>query len=151
MCHVLYSTSETAHEVLNRALSLHKPYVTRQAKNIRDVESLHDGNRESTVSNLLPETEQLYSYTEAVSVNFIKIITPATNYLIHNPENVFMLGFWVIKSCRRVGRYKSFRGTYCFHFPPEEGGSIYLRNVSIYLKVHTILRPRRQTVTSSSP
>jgi hypothetical protein len=32
MCHALYSTSETAYEILHRAVSVYKPYVTSRAE-----------------------------------------------------------------------------------------------------------------------
>jgi hypothetical protein len=33
---------------------------------------------------------------------------------------------------------------------PEDGGSMFLRNVGIYLQVHTALHPRRPTSTNNS-
>jgi hypothetical protein len=50
-----------------------------------------------------------------------------------------VLVFWVVKPCGLVGRYQRFEGT----FSPEDGDSIFLRNVGIYLQVHTALQPRR--------
>jgi hypothetical protein len=35
------------------------------------------------------------------------------------------------------------------HFSPEDGGSMFLENVGIYLQVHMALLPRRPTLTSS--
>jgi hypothetical protein len=39
-------------------------------------------------------------------------------------------------------------GTNASNFKPEDGGSMFLRNVSIYLQVHTALLPRRPTFSS---
>jgi hypothetical protein len=44
-----------------------------------------------------------------------------------------ILVLWVVMLCGLVGRYLS----------PEDGGSMFLRNVGIYLQVHTALQPRR--------
>jgi hypothetical protein len=44
-----------------------------------------------------------------------------------------MLGFWAIKSCGILG--------------PEDGDSVFLRNVDFHLQVHTALQPTRTTLT----
>jgi hypothetical protein len=55
-----------------------------------------------------------------------------------------MLVLWVITPCGLVGRYQRFGATY-----REDGGSIFLWNVGIYLQVHTALQPRRTTSPSA--
>jgi hypothetical protein len=55
------------------------------------------------------------------------------------------LVFWVVTPCRLVGRYQNFGGTYCLHLSPEDEGSMFFRNVGIYLQVHTALQPWRPT------
>jgi hypothetical protein len=49
---------------------------------------------------------------------------------------VKMLIFWLATPFRLVGRQD---------FSPEDGGSMFLRNVDIYLQVHTELLSRRPT------
>jgi hypothetical protein len=50
-----------------------------------------------------------------------------------------MLVFWVVMPCGLVGRYSA-----------EDGGSMFLHEVGIYLQDHTPLQPRRPTLTVSS-
>jgi hypothetical protein len=50
-----------------------------------------------------------------------------------------MLVFWVVTPCGLLGGY------------PEDGGSMFLRNVGIYLQVHTALQFRRPTWTHPAP
>jgi hypothetical protein len=45
----------------------------------------------------------------------------------------------------RICRYKCFGGIYC---SSEEEGSMFLRNIGIYLQVHTVLQPKRPTLAS---
>jgi hypothetical protein len=54
-----------------------------------------------------------------------------------------MLVFWVAKPCALIGRYPRFGGTYCLHLQ----GWSFLKNIDIYLQVHTALQPRRPTST----
>jgi hypothetical protein len=56
-----------------------------------------------------------------------------------------MLVFWVVKSCELVG----FGETYCIQLQgsSEDGGSMFLRDASIYLQIHTASLPRRKTTT----
>jgi hypothetical protein len=42
-----------------------------------------------------------------------------------------MFVFWVVTTCGLAEKYELFGGTYCFR--PDDGGSIFLRNVSTYL------------------
>jgi hypothetical protein len=53
-----------------------------------------------------------------------------------------MLVFWVVMLCGFVGRY-CFGGSYCLHLQSEDGGSMILWNVGIYLQVHAMLQPSR--------
>jgi hypothetical protein len=59
-----------------------------------------------------------------------------------------MLVFWVVTPCGLVG----FEGTYCSIFRAEvsveDGGSMFFRNVGIYLQVHMVLLPRRPKSTT---
>jgi hypothetical protein len=48
-----------------------------------------------------------------------------------------MLVLWVVTPCGLVGGYKLFGGTYYLHSSPEDGGSMFLRNVGICLQVTT--------------
>jgi hypothetical protein len=51
------------------------------------------------------------------------------------------VGLNVVSSCLLVGRYQRFGGTYCLHLQhlsPEDGGSMFFRNVGIYLQVHGV-------------
>jgi hypothetical protein len=60
-----------------------------------------------------------------------------------------MLVFLVVTSCELVGRYQRFEGTYCFHLQGlKYSDVILLRNVDIYLQVHTALQPIRRTYYS---
>jgi hypothetical protein len=51
--------------------------------------------------------------------------------------------FWIVTSCGLVGRKQHFGGMYC----PEDGDSLFLRNVSIYIRVRTASEPRRTMST----
>jgi hypothetical protein len=44
--------------------------------------------------------------------------------------------FLVETPCGFVGRYQRFGGTYYIYLNPEDGGSMFLWNVGIYLQVH---------------
>jgi hypothetical protein len=55
--------------------------------------------------------------------------------------------FWVVTPYRLVGRYQRFGEKY---FSPEEGDSMFLRNVHIYLLVYKASHPRRQPSSYSS-
>jgi hypothetical protein len=57
---------------------------------------------------------------------------------------VSTLVFWVVTPCGLVDRYQHFIGTY---FSPEDGGSMLLRNVGIYLQIYKVLQPRRPMST----
>jgi hypothetical protein len=66
------------------------------------------------------------------------------------------LSFWVVTPCGLVCRYQRFGATYCLHlqgwshfsvFSPEDGDSMLLRNVGIYIRVRTASQPRRTTST----
>jgi hypothetical protein len=65
----------------------------------------------------------------------------------------------VVPPCGLVGKTPKFRrnklspsfalkmetGMFSKTFSPEDGGSIFFRNVDVYLQVHTALQPRRPT------
>lgn len=57
---------------------------------------------------------------------------------------------WIVSQCERVAIYQIFRGTYCLHLhcSPEDWGSKYLRNVSIYLQVYSTLETTIRTSAS---
>jgi hypothetical protein len=59
-----------------------------------------------------------------------------------------MLVFWVVTPCGLVRGHQHFGGTYCLHL---QHFGMFLRNVGIYLQVHTVLRPRKPTSTSAWP
>jgi hypothetical protein len=47
----------------------------------------------------------------------------------------------------------TFQGTYCVHinlFSPEDGDSKFLRNAGIYIQVHTVLLPRRYSISTNN-
>jgi hypothetical protein len=44
-----------------------------------------------------------------------------------------LLVFWTMTPCGSI------------NFSPEYGGSLFIRNVGIYLQVHTTIKPRRLT------
>jgi hypothetical protein len=69
------------------------------------------------------------------------------SYEVFTALKMSMLVFCVVTTCGLVHKYHSFGGIYCLHFSPEDGGSMFLRNVAIDLRVHTALRPRRLTST----
>jgi hypothetical protein len=57
-----------------------------------------------------------------------------------------------VAPCCLADIYRRFRGAYCLHyqgadFRPEDGGSMFLRNVGIYLQAHAALQPRGPTST----
>jgi hypothetical protein len=63
-----------------------------------------------------------------------------------------MLVFWVVTLCGCVGTIdNNVSEEHTASFRAEDGGSIFLQNVGIYLQVHTALQPRRPTSTSSPP
>jgi hypothetical protein len=43
----------------------------------------------------------------------------------------------VVMLCGLAGKYQHFKGTSCLHLQGWSGGSIFLQNISIYLKVHS--------------
>jgi hypothetical protein len=48
---------------------------------------------------------------------------------------IMMMLFWVLAPCGLVGRRQLFGETYCLHlqdFSPEDGDSMFIRNVGIY-------------------
>jgi hypothetical protein len=53
---------------------------------------------------------------------------------------ISMLVFLVVIPCKLAGRCERF-------FSPEDGGSVFLRNVGIYLQIHSAWQPRRPTST----
>jgi hypothetical protein len=59
-----------------------------------------------------------------------------------------MLVLRLVTPCGLVGRHQRFDGTYCLHNQDRTEGSIFLRNVGIYLEVH--YNPE-QHPTSSAP
>jgi hypothetical protein len=54
-------------------------------------------------------------------------------YKVHTAMKMSMLVLWVVTPCELVGRYQCLAGTYCL-FSPEDGGSIFLRNIGICLQ-----------------
>jgi hypothetical protein len=63
---------------------------------------------------------------------------------VHTVVKMSMLVFWVAKPYGLAGRYQSFGGIY---FRPEEGSSMFLRNVDMYLQVYPALLLKRPTST----
>jgi hypothetical protein len=55
----------------------------------------------------------------------------------------------IIEASLRATKYKSKKLSACT-FRPEVGGSMFLRNVAIYLQVHTALQHRQQTSASAN-
>jgi hypothetical protein len=53
-----------------------------------------------------------------------------------------MLFFRVVTTCRVVGTYR-------LHLQAEDGDSMFLRNVGMYLRIYTELQPRRKTFSQS--
>jgi hypothetical protein len=70
-------------------------------------------------------------------------------YEVLTAVKMAMLVFWVVTSCGLGNRYQRFGETYCLHFSPEDGDSMFLRNVVIYLHFHTALQTRRPTSTKA--
>jgi hypothetical protein len=60
--------------------------------------------------------------------------------------NIPILAFWVVMPSGRVGKYQLSEEHYV---SPEDGGSMFLRNVGIFLEVHTVLQPRRSILISA--
>jgi hypothetical protein len=56
---------------------------------------------------------------------------------------ILMMIFWIVTPCGLVGRYQRVRETYYLYFSPEDGYSMFRRNVGIDLQVHTVLLPIR--------
>jgi hypothetical protein len=65
-----------------------------------------------------------------------------TKVVVPTAEKMSMFFFRVVTPCELVSRHQRFGGTY---FSPEDGGSMFLRNIGVYLQVHTALQPRRPT------
>jgi hypothetical protein len=61
-----------------------------------------------------------------------------------------ILVFQVVEAVWTSDRYQHFAFTYCFHLGPEDGGSMFLRNVGIYLQVYQVLQPRSRKSTTYS-
>jgi hypothetical protein len=67
---------------------------------------------------------------------------------------------WVVAPGSLVEFYRLFRGAYCLHrqgndhgdtLRPNDGGSMYLRNVCKLVPDYTALQPRRQPSSHSLP
>jgi hypothetical protein len=65
-----------------------------------------------------------------INLNFVR-------YEVLTAVRMSMLFSWIMTPCRLVGRYQRF-------FSPEDGDSIFLRNV-IYLRVYRASQLRRTT------
>jgi hypothetical protein len=44
--------------------------------------------------------------------------------------------YWCLTSCKPVGRYQHCGETYRLCLHPEDGGSVFLRNIGIYRRVY---------------
>jgi hypothetical protein len=64
----------------------------------------------------------------------------------HQTFNLFV--FCVVTPYGPLGRYQRFRELYCLHLQGDlgEGGSMFLRNLCIYLQVHTALLPPKANI-----
>jgi hypothetical protein len=62
-----------------------------------------------------------------------------------------MAVFWVVALCSLVEVYQRFRGPFCLHHRPDDGGSKNLWNVGKLLQDYTALQPRRQPSSYSPP
>jgi hypothetical protein len=61
-----------------------------------------------------------------------------------------MLVFWVVTPCALAETNSSEKHTAAI-FSPEDGGNIFLRNVRIYLQVHTVVVQARRPTSPSKP
>jgi hypothetical protein len=50
--------------------------------------------------------------------------------------------FWDVEPCR-LGVARRFKGSYCLHHRPDDGGSTHLWNVGLLKRDYTVLHPRR--------
>jgi hypothetical protein len=55
-----------------------------------------------------------------------------------------ILVFWVVTPCGLAGKYQRFGGIYW----TEDDCNMFLRNIAIYVEVHTALQPRRRIWTN---
>jgi hypothetical protein len=49
----------------------------------------------------------------------------------------WILGFWVVTPCGLIDRHQSFEEAHVLYLQPEDGGSMFIRNVSICPQIHT--------------
>jgi hypothetical protein len=63
------------------------------------------------------------------------------SFYVLKGAKLLMLFFRVVTPCGLERRQQSFGETYCFIFNPENGDSTFLRNVCLYILVHTASHP----------
>jgi hypothetical protein len=68
-----------------------------------------------------------------------------------------VLVLWVVTSCGLAGIYQWFGETYCLNcqglkpFSTDDGGSMFVQDVDIYLQAHMVPQPRRPKLTLIIP
>jgi hypothetical protein len=73
---------------------------------------------------------------------YVTVYQLASFLAVFRPTSCMTMLFWAVTPCRLAGRY-------LLKFSPEDGDSMFLRNVGIYLQVYTASRLR--TSLSSPP
>jgi hypothetical protein len=84
---------------------------------------------------------------------FISEINVEMRFEVLTAVEMSKLVFRDATSCPLAGKYQRFGETYCLHVRdsnsgmkyPKYGGNMFLRNVGIYLQVHTVSQLRRPT------
>jgi hypothetical protein len=77
-----------------------------------------------------PQGKNAFQMFYIISIHYF------VSFVVHTAMTMSTLVFWVV--------------TPCGHFSPEDGYSMFLRNVGIYLQVHRALLPRIPTSTNQS-
>jgi hypothetical protein len=85
------------------------------------------------------ESTKHYKYKESVKESVGLLIYEILRVLTAVSMSIL---FCVVTPCELVGGYQSFGGTYSPTFSPEDGGSMFLRNVGLYIKDHMELQLR---------
>jgi hypothetical protein len=76
----------------------------------------------------------------------LTLLNTSEIWVSHGGEHVD-IGLLDCNACGLVGRYQRSEEHTASIFRVEDGGSIFLRNVGIYLQVHTAFQPRRPIST----
>jgi hypothetical protein len=83
--------------------------------------------------------DETHQQAKEPSLNFF--LNRKLRKLCTEKKNSNLLGFWVVISCSHVGRYRHLNPQLSY-LNSKDGGSVFIRNIDIRLKVQTVSQPR---------